>query len=164
MALWQWAAVTGHWERGKGGARREARGVWSARRAQRALEGDLADLGTDKRVVVRVSVEQNGALGGVLGQLDLAEREVGHGGIGQRRDLARVARLVVGDEERALLERRDRLGIDVVEPDAAGVAVWLRPTGVLAFRCSFARVVSTVPLASSPCPSQGHGSFCAWRL
>jgi len=62
------------------------------------------------------------ALGGVLGQLDLAEREVGHDGIGQRRDLVRVARLVVDDEERALLERRDRLGIDVVEPEAAGVA------------------------------------------
>ena len=53
-------------------------------RAQRALEGDLADLGTDKRVVVRVSVEQHDALGGVLGQLDLAEREVGHDdGIGR---------------------------------------------------------------------------------
>ena len=83
-------------------------------RAQRALKGDLAGLGTDKRV------EQHDALGGVLGQLDLAEREVLHGGIGQRRDLARVARLVVDDEERALLKRRDRLGIGVVEPEAAG--------------------------------------------
>ena len=105
-------------------------------RAQRALEGDLADLGTDKRVVVRVSVEQHDALGGVLGQLDLAEREVGHDGIGQRRDLVRVARLVVDDEERALLERRDRLGIGVVEPEAAGVAEADRRVGLPVLLCA----------------------------